>query len=167
MRHHYFAYGSNMLVERLRAANRAPSARPVSHARLDGWRLRFDKRSTDGSGKCHLEPQPGACVHGVVYRLDENDFRTLDQAEGVGSGYERKRIRKVLLGDGSEVDAFAYLNSPGFSVQSLRTSFASCIECPGGSISKRSGVPFSFLSKQIMDFPKSGAVLSLSRHATQ
>lgn len=120
MRHHYFAYGSNMLVERLRAANRAPSARPVSHARLEGWRLRFDKRSTDGSGKCHLEPQPGACVHGVVYRLDENDFRTLDQAEGVGSGYHRQRIRKILLGDGTKVNAFAYLAEPGHVVEGLR-----------------------------------------------
>lgn len=120
MRHHYFAYGSNMLVERLRAAHRAPSARPVSHARLEGWRLRFDKRSKDGSGKCHLEPQPGACVHGVVYRLDENDFRTLDLAEGVGSGYQRQRIRKILLGDGTKVNAFAYLAEPGHVVDSLR-----------------------------------------------
>lgn len=120
MRHFYFAYGSNMLVERLQAQNRAPSARPVSHARLDGWQLRFDKSSKDGSGKCHIEPQPGACVHGVVYRIDENDFRTLDQAEGVGSGYHRKRIRKVLLGDGSEVDAFAYMAEPGHTEDGLR-----------------------------------------------
>lgn len=104
---HYFAYGSNMLVERLQA--RAPSAQPVSHARIDGWRLRFDKKSLDGSGKCHIERQPGACVHGVVFRIYDADLERLDQAEGVGHGYVREQLREVILGDGSKLRAFTYL----------------------------------------------------------
>ena len=119
MRHLYFAYGSNMLVERLRSLSRAPSACPVAHALLEGWQLRFDKRSRDGSGKCHIERKPGACAHGVVYLLDENDFRTLDLAEGVGAGYERVRIGRVLLGDGTEVNAITYLAEPSYVVDGL------------------------------------------------
>lgn len=104
---HYFAYGSNMLVERLQA--RAPSAQPVSHAKIDGWRLRFDKKSADGSGKCHIERRPGQCVHGVVFRIHDADLERLDRAEGVGHGYVREQLREVILGDGSKLRAFTYL----------------------------------------------------------
>lgn len=47
---YYFAYGSNMLTERLIA--RTPSARPVGTSLLPGHRLTFHKRGRDGSGKC-------------------------------------------------------------------------------------------------------------------
>jgi gamma-glutamylcyclotransferase len=48
----YFAYGSNMLTERLKA--RVPSTRPISPAILSDYDLRFHKRSTDKSGKCDI-----------------------------------------------------------------------------------------------------------------
>jgi len=103
----YFAYGSNMLIERLQA--RVPSAKPVSHARIEGWRLQFDKRSVDGSGKCHIVPSPGDVVYGVVFFIPLADHGKLDDFEGRYHGYERQRLREVILGDGSKVEAFTYV----------------------------------------------------------
>lgn len=53
----YFAYGSNMLTERLRA--RCPSAHPIGTGIAMGFRLNFSKRGEDGSGKAMLTKQSG------------------------------------------------------------------------------------------------------------
>ena len=81
---YYFAYGSNMLIERLQA--RVPSAKPATHAKIEGWRLQFDKVSSDESGKCHIVPSPGDVVYGVLFYIDAADRGKLDQAEGLHRG---------------------------------------------------------------------------------
>ena len=48
----FFAYGSNMLTERLR--ERCPDARPLGAAIARGYVLSFSKRSKDGSSKATL-----------------------------------------------------------------------------------------------------------------
>lgn len=109
---YYCAYGSNMLIERLQA--RVPSAKPVSHARIEGWCLQFDKRSADGSGKCHIVPSPGDVVYGVVFFIPLADRGKLDEVEGRHHGYERQWLREVILGDGSKVEAFTYVADPDY-----------------------------------------------------
>lgn len=59
-----FAYGSNMLTDRLR--ERVPSARPVAVARLAGHSLRWHKVSIDGSGKCDAEATVGITIKQLV-----------------------------------------------------------------------------------------------------
>ena len=91
----YFAYGSNMLTRRLRAADRAPSAQVVAVAELPAHRLTFDKVSnTDGSGKCDAERSglESDCVHGVVYQIAEHHQAALDRVEGLGHGYQRAMV---------------------------------------------------------------------------
>jgi gamma-glutamylcyclotransferase len=65
----YFAYGSNMLTERLRS--RGSSAIVVSRAMVRKYVLEFCKRSADGSGKATIvgSGKDGALVHGVVYEI--------------------------------------------------------------------------------------------------
>jgi gamma-glutamylcyclotransferase len=116
---YYFAYGSNMLIERLQA--RVPSAKPVSHARIEGWRLQFDKRSVDGSGKCHIVPSTGDVVYGVVFFIPLADRGKLDEVEGRHHGYERQWLREVILGDGSKVQAFTYVADPDYVQAGLLT----------------------------------------------
>jgi cation transport regulator ChaC len=103
----YFAYGSNMSVPRLR--HRVPSAHALSAAMLHGHRLAFHKAGRDGSAKC--DAAPGRCVqehlYGVVYRIDPQERPLLDAAEGLGNGYEEKRVSVRCL-DGPEVEAFTY-----------------------------------------------------------
>ena len=83
----YFAYGSNMLTRRLSA--RTPSAVPPATAYVDGYRLTFDKVSTDGSGKCDIEATRNAAdrVWGVLFRIATAEAADLDDAEGLGQGY--------------------------------------------------------------------------------
>lgn len=86
----YFAYGSNMSSQRLRAANRAPSAQPIEVACLEGYRLTFDKVGRDGSAKCDCEHTGLVSdrVYGIVYSIQLTDKARLDEIEGVGIGYD-------------------------------------------------------------------------------
>ena len=84
---YYFAYGSNMLSERMDA--RIPEAKIAGIARLYGWDLVWDKISTDGSGKANLREENGKVVWGVVYIIPESRMPDLDKVEG---GYQRIKV---------------------------------------------------------------------------
>lgn len=102
----YFAYGSNMLSRRLRA--RTPSATAKGVGYLRGRRLTFDKVSTDGSGKCDIEPTPHQTdrVYGVLFEIANNERAALDEAEGLGQGYREERV--TVITSSGNVDAVAY-----------------------------------------------------------
>ncbi|MBT4710108.1 MAG: gamma-glutamylcyclotransferase [Alphaproteobacteria bacterium] len=78
----YFAFGSNMLTERLRA--RCPSAHPIGKGYAEGYRVRFSKRSEDGSGKATLVRASGHNAFGVLFTIAAPDVVALDKAEGTG-----------------------------------------------------------------------------------
>lgn len=94
--HYYFSYGSNMLVQRLSAPNRAPGAVALGTALLTGRRLTFHKVSTrksgQRSGKCDipLDTSPASEVYGVLFAVP--DLKALDEVEGVGRGYSRTSV---------------------------------------------------------------------------
>lgn len=103
----YFAYGSNMLRQRLDV--RCPHLRLVDVATLADYRLTFDQYSpADDSGKGGIEAAPGHVVHGVLWLLPRADLPTLDRAEARGRGYERVR-RTVTDDDGRSFDVMTYL----------------------------------------------------------
>ena len=104
----YFAYGSNMSTARMRY--RAPSSRFVCIAQLPKYRLRFHKRSKDGSGKCNAiyTGAPADSVFGVVYEIPLNEKAALDRAEGLGRGYNEQRL-SVFSSDQRELQVFAYI----------------------------------------------------------
>jgi len=104
---HYFAYGSNMSVPRL--CHRVPSALTLDVAVLYGHRLVFQKAGRDGSAKCDIAvtAHQADAVHGVLYTLDPKHKAFLDEAEGLGMGYEVKNVA-VQRGDGSTLVAFTY-----------------------------------------------------------
>lgn len=87
----YFAYGSNMLRERLDA--RCPNVRPAGNAVLHEHRLTFDQFShVDASGKGGIVPAPGSRVPGVLWILPVSDLPALDAAESAGRGYQRVSV---------------------------------------------------------------------------
>lgn len=92
----YFAYGSNMLLARLRA--RCPSAEPTGAAELTGYELNWHKQSKDGSGKCSIAQSNNSCVFGVLYQIADTDKRTLDRAEGLGHGYDEVCVQISIEG---------------------------------------------------------------------
>jgi gamma-glutamylcyclotransferase len=107
---YYFGYGSNMLTARLQA--RVPSATPVTTAMLQGWTLRFHKRSRDGSGKCNIVSQNGSHVHGMVFEVSDADLYALDEAEQRGRGYKRRDV--TLQSGPTTIEAFAYVAQPAY-----------------------------------------------------
>src|SRR3989338_7307625 len=89
----YFAYGSNMAIERLRA--RVPSVELICVAALVGHTLKFHKPSKkDGSGKCDAAYTGNSedNVLGALYSIQTNQLPELDRFEGRGHGYERKTV---------------------------------------------------------------------------
>jgi len=106
----YFGYGSNMLTQRLRV--RVPSANPIATGSLPGYRLRFHKRSRDGSGKCNIVPSEDDVVHGVLFDVNRGELDVLDEAEQRGRGYERQDV--LVQGVDPPVEAFAYVAQPAY-----------------------------------------------------
>jgi len=102
----YFAYGSNMLTRRL--AVRTPSAVAVGTAYVEGYRLTFDKVSTDGSGKCDIEATGNAAdrVWGVLFRIATAEAADLDDAEGLWAGYRKGEVQAVAASTKTTATAY-------------------------------------------------------------
>lgn len=97
-----------MSLARLR--QRVPSAQRIGPARLQAHVLKFHKISArDGSAKCDAahSGNPDDILMGVVFEIDAAEKPRLDQAEGLGYGYEQKQV-KVTGDDGASIEAFTY-----------------------------------------------------------
>lgn len=100
-----FAFGSNMCSGRFRDYGVSPE-RPGRAAVLPGYRLQFNKKSTeDKSGKANVVSHEGSDVWGVLYSISDNDLNKLDKGEG---GYRRMRVQ-VRLTDNTNTDAWLYV----------------------------------------------------------
>lgn len=93
----YFAYGSNMASHRL--LQRLPGARHLEVGILTGHQLCFRKNDSGLSGKCDIELTGDHQdeVIGVVYQISQDDKVTLDQIEGLGTGYNEKMVQVTTL----------------------------------------------------------------------
>ena len=105
---HYFAYGSNMSIRRLR--RRVSGALSLGRAVLPAHDLRFHKVGRDGSGKCDafFTGNSRDLIHGMVFRLEPDDKQVLDRIEGLGAGYDEKPVLLSLAG-GGEIEAVTYV----------------------------------------------------------
>ena len=104
---HYFAYGSNMNPERVRA--RGIEITEIRSARLHGVRLVFDKVSRNHPHTAHanIVYAPGAFTEGVLYRLrSAGEILKMDPFERAPVNYGRDVV-DVLSGGGS-VPAWTY-----------------------------------------------------------
>lgn len=87
----YFAYGSNMSLPQM--AVRAPAARPLATARLEGYRP-FVMRA----GYIAIRPRAGDCVFGVLWDVSVRDLAVLDRYEGLDEGWYVRRTVAVRSG---------------------------------------------------------------------
>ncbi len=114
----YFAYGSNMSTARLR--KRMLSCKPLGVATLLGHTLRFHKHSMDKSGRCNAFASGNDnSVIGVLFTFDPVDRAKLDEAEGVGSGYEHAMVT-VINDKGRRRKVFTYLATPDYIDDGLK-----------------------------------------------
>ncbi len=100
-RHVYFAYGSNLCVRQM--AQRCPGAADPRRAVLPGHGWLINER-----GVATLEPESAGTVHGVVWRVTDEDLSALDRAEGVPDRYRRDRI--VVHSDTGSYSAWVYID---------------------------------------------------------
>ena len=112
----YFAYGSNLLTERL--VYRIASARFHSVIELPGWRMEFAKRGDDGSAKCTLLEDSEATTPGVIFEMSMFDLPKLDRIEGKGAGYDRLEVRIPNKDDA--IRAYTYAAQDGWIEPELK-----------------------------------------------
>jgi gamma-glutamylcyclotransferase len=108
---HYFAYGSNMDLDQTK--DRIGEFKIIGITILDGYRLKFNKRSKDGSGKANIVPESESKVEGVLFDLTEEQMKEMDDCE---QGYSRKTIP---LNDDS-LNAVTYVANPDTIDEKLR-----------------------------------------------
>jgi gamma-glutamylcyclotransferase (GGCT)/AIG2-like uncharacterized protein YtfP len=101
----YFAYGTNM--DRAAMAQRCPDARALGVARLDEHRFFFAR-----AGYASVAPQPGAVVHGVLWRVSVRDLAALDAYENLAGGLYRRAHVTVRHGN-ERARAIVYLARDG------------------------------------------------------
>ena len=118
MRSHYLAYGSNL--HPIRLMQRTPGVRLIGRVQLPGMRLAFNKRSVDGSAKCNLiaSESSAAVAYGAVFEIPANEVAMLDQAEGLGVGYDKQTMQVSV--EGTLLDAFFYLANDSHVVTNLQ-----------------------------------------------
>jgi gamma-glutamylcyclotransferase (GGCT)/AIG2-like uncharacterized protein YtfP len=100
----YFAYGSNMLVQRLQL--RLCSSVDLGSAWLDDYAWCCNKLGLDGTAKANLIRKPGARVFGVLFSINPNDWQLLDQIEG---GYQRYQVE--ICHAGKSHTAWTYIST--------------------------------------------------------
>ncbi|MBN3305513.1 GGCT glutamylcyclotransferase, partial [Amia calva] len=85
----YFAYGSNLLKERLRLKN--PSAQLHCTGRVQDYMLNFgtcggNKNNRWHGGVATIEESQGHEVWGVVWKMSHQNLHSLDEQEGISLG---------------------------------------------------------------------------------
>lgn len=102
----YFAYGSNM--SRAQMQSRAGTILEAQIARLENYEIVFNKKSRGGSSTANVRPAPGKVVYGVLYKISESAYRTMDRHEGAPQHYRRIEVT-VTDAAGKKLGAQAYI----------------------------------------------------------
>ena len=116
----YFAYGSNLARDQ--KVKRTGKIREERRARLDGYRIAFNKRGTGGTGKANIVPDQTGTVWGVVYRCSPEALNEMDQYEGVSGGHYARKTVRVRVDSGDELEAVTYVAGRTFIDDSLTPS---------------------------------------------
>ncbi|XP_003361422.1 gamma-glutamylcyclotransferase isoform X1 [Sus scrofa] len=107
----YFAYGSNLLMERIHLRN--PSAEFYCVARLQDFKLDFGNSQGKTSETWHggiatIFESPGDEVWGVVWKMNKSNLSSLDEQEGVKSGMYVPIEVNVSAQKGKEITCRSY-----------------------------------------------------------
>jgi gamma-glutamylcyclotransferase len=106
----YFAYASNMDPQTFR--RRCPGARPLGRARLPGYRLAFNRYSSQRrGGSADVVEDASSTVWGVLYEVDDACLASMDRVESVPTAYRRERVT-VFDDAGQPQEAITYVANP-------------------------------------------------------
>ena len=104
----HFAYSSNM--NRAQMLARAGKILEEQNASLANYEVRFNKKVRGGTAGANIQMSQGKTVHGVLYKIEEGAFRSLDRYEGVPEHYRRIEVSVTPEG-GQPVPAQIYIAS--------------------------------------------------------
>lgn len=104
----FFAYGSNMSGAQMKS--RVGNILEERAAHLPNYELRFNKKVRSGWGGANVQPAQGKTVYGVLYKIEEPAFRSLDRFQGVPQHSRRIEVRVIPEG-GAPVSAQVYIAS--------------------------------------------------------
>jgi len=105
----YFAYGSNMLRERL-LDRHVLLLDNGQAAQVIDYDLVFNKKSDDHSSKANLMPATGTTSWGVLFSVNSTSLEGLDAAEGAPAHYCRASV--IVRIPDAELQAMTYLAQP-------------------------------------------------------
>ncbi|XP_071082286.1 gamma-glutamylcyclotransferase-like [Haliotis cracherodii] len=139
----YFAYGSNLLAERLLLNN--PTAQFIHTARLDDYRLTFDaprdtKTMLWAGAPATIRSCPGSSVWGVIWQLDMADSDNLDSQE---TFYQRRTVT-VTTPDGATHTCRTYELDGEYDISHSPSPQYKDVIVRGA---KQSGLPQAYISQ--------------------
>ncbi|XP_067651925.1 gamma-glutamylcyclotransferase-like [Haliotis asinina] len=139
----YFAYGSNLLKERLLLGN--PTAQYFGVARLDDYRLTFDspldtKTTLWAGAPATIRRCPGSSVWGVIWQLDMADSDSLDRQE---KRYKRRMVT-VTTPDGTTYTCRTYELDGEFDISHTPSPQYKDVIVRGA---KQNGLPEAYISQ--------------------
>ncbi|MDH4122757.1 MAG: gamma-glutamylcyclotransferase [Thermoplasmata archaeon] len=107
MKHHYFAYGSNLDIEQMK--RRCPESELIGPASLEGYKLAFTFYSTGWrGGVADILIDDRNEVWGVVYALTDSDLESLDWYEGCPKSYRRFQASVKMMEGGEKKNVWVY-----------------------------------------------------------
>ena len=106
----YLAYGSNMNLPQM--AYRCPTAKVVGVSEIKDHALVF--RGGRSGAVATIEPQEGASVPVLLWKIKPRDELALDHYEGFPSFYDKQTLEVEV--DGQTVPAMVYVMTPGHSL---------------------------------------------------
>jgi cation transport regulator ChaC len=122
----YFAYGCNM-DDTFLASVLGTELPPGWSARLDGWRLAFNKgREGEGGDKvvANLVEDEDCQVYGVVYRIPRVAVKALDVFEQAPEHYRRETVWVEPQGRRARQAALTYIAQPEWTVPDAKPARA-------------------------------------------
>lgn len=123
MKKYYIAYGSNLSVEQMRY--RAPDAKIIGTAILEGWQLRFRFHAT-------VERNPKKSTPVLVWEISRQDERNLDCYEGYPGYYIKENVEidvtPINSGEPMKLTAMVYLMTEGHPLKKPSEAYYRVLE---------------------------------------
>ncbi len=108
-KYYYFAYGSNMDIDKMRSRTDNQSIKPISSAYINNYKLTFPR------GVGNIEKSTGETLWGCLFLINQDDIYDLDVVEGYKEGrennsYNREKIT-VTSPDKKTYEAYVYIQA--------------------------------------------------------
>jgi len=97
----YFAYGSNM--DKIQMDFRTPGAVPLAISKKLNYRTILNTR-----GVATMIPEKGAISYGILWKVSDENVKTLDHYEGVKYG-TYKKVNSTVMIDGYQYPSLVYV----------------------------------------------------------